>query len=95
VKSILSLDLFGDRLPAEEARDDGGEHRRMLLTLKNAAKGELTGRQLDCLRMRYQEGKKVSEIAQELGIRPPTVSKHLKKARVRLEKVMRYSFPKL
>lgn len=95
MKSILSLDLFGDRLPMSEARDDGGEHKRLLMTLKNAAKGELTERQMDCLRLRYQEGKKVYEIAEELGIRPPTVSKHLKKARARLEKVMRYSFPKL
>jgi RNA polymerase sigma factor (sigma-70 family) len=95
MKAILSLDLFGDRLPAEDARDDGGEHRRMLLTLKNAAMGELTDRQMVCLRMRYQEGKKVAEIAQELGIQPSTASKHLKKARARLKKVMRYSFPKL
>lgn len=87
----LSFDLFGDRLPAARAgTGDGGAHRRMLRVLTRAARGELTARQLECVRLYYGEGETVSAIAARLGVTPPTVSKHLKKARRRLEKVMRY-----
>lgn len=95
-KSNLSLDLFGDRLllpPSSD--DDGGEHARLLRTLQRAACGELTQRQQECLRMKYGEEKRVRDIADELGVTPSTVSKHLKKARARLRKVLQYSFPRL
>lgn len=94
-KPVLSLDLFGDRLCPESGLDDGGEHRKMLRVLTKAARGELTGRQLECLRLRYGEGKGVSEIAELLGIAPSTASKHLKKARARLKKIMLYYFNRL
>ena len=94
--SDLSLDLFGDRLnPNTQGLDDGGEHKKMLRTLALAAKGELTSRQAECVRLRYGEGKGVSEIAAELGLSPSTVSRHLKKARGRLSKVLRYCYPAL
>ncbi|HHV30988.1 RNA polymerase sigma factor [Caproiciproducens sp. LBM24188] len=95
-KSNLSLDLFGDRLNLTPPTDEeDGEYRRMLWALKRAMDGELTARQKECIRLRYLEGKGVYESAAQLGISAPTVSKHLKKARGRLEKVMRYSFPRL
>ena len=94
--TVLSLDLFGDRLlPAWEGEGDGGRHRRMLRALTRAARGELTARQMECLRLRYGEGKGVKEIAEELGVTPPTVSRHLKKARARLRSVMEYFYPDL
>lgn len=92
----LSLDLFGDRLPLPvQAEDDGGEHRRMLRILREAERGELTGRQRECVRLHYGEGKTVGEVAECLGITAPTVSKHLKKARTRLAKVLGYYFPRM
>lgn len=91
----LSLDLFGDRLSLPAPSGDGGEHRRMLRALREAARGELTERQLECVHLRYGEGRSVKEIAELLGITPPTVSKHLKKARVRLGKVLGYYFPRV
>ncbi|MCI1965662.1 MAG: sigma-70 family RNA polymerase sigma factor [Oscillospiraceae bacterium] len=94
--SNLSLDLFGDRLNLNrEGRNDGGEHKRMLRTLMLAAQGELTGRQMQCVILCYKEGKSVSEIAAELGLAPSTVSRHLKKARLRLQKILRYCYPSL
>lgn len=94
-KSNLSLDLFGDRLYINQGEDDGGEHLRMRGTLKRAMEGELTERQRDCIQLRYFEQKSVQEVAEAMGITPPTVSKHLKKARARLHKVMGYSFSRL
>lgn len=91
---VLSLDLFGDRLlPAQEGAGDGGEHGRMLRAMMRAAGGELTARQAECVRLRYGEGKSMSEIAAQLGVTPPTVSRHLKKARIRLRKVLEYFYP--
>jgi RNA polymerase sigma factor (sigma-70 family) len=96
-KSNLSLDLFGDRLNLEKyrGRGDDEEYRKMLRALRRAVEGELTGRQKECVRLRYAEGKSVKEVARQLGITPPTASKHLKKARARLGKVIGYSFSRL
>lgn len=98
-KSNLSLDLFGDRLDAgryrPEKEEPDGEHRRMLRVLHRAAQGELTERQRECVRLRYGEGKSVKETAAALGITPPTASRHLKKARRRLSRVLGYAFPRL
>ena len=88
----LSLDLFGDRLNPENGKGDGGEHRRLLRAMMQAARGELTGRQMECVRLYYREGKGVNEIAAELGITPSTVSRHLKKARARLRTVLLYFY---
>lgn len=96
-KTDLSLDLFGDRLDVSRYTDQGddGEYRRMLRALRRAMEGELTERQRECVRLRYLEGKSVSEIAEILGVTPPTASKHLKKARGRLGRVIGYSFSRL
>jgi RNA polymerase sigma factor (sigma-70 family) len=95
-KTTLSLDLFGDRLDfSRYETDDNGERERMLRTLRRAMEGELTERQRECVRLRYFDGKSVNEVADALGVTPPTASKHLKKARARLGKVMGYSFSRL
>lgn len=96
-QSNLSIDLFGDRLdlnPKKNEEDDG-DYRRMLCTLRRAVEGELTERQRECVQMCYFEGKSGREAANALGVTPPTVSKHLKKARARLGRVIGYSFSRL
>lgn len=92
----LSLDLFGDRLRIDQgAEDDGGEHKKMLKTMRNAVAGELTERQRECLRLRYVDKLPVKGIAAMLDITPSTVSRHLKKARGRIRTVMRYYYTRL
>ncbi len=92
----MSLDLFGDRLDVDRYRtDDNGEREKMLRVLRRAMEGELTERQQACVRLRYFDGKSVNEVAAAIGVTPPTASKHLKKARARLGKVMGYSFSRL
>lgn len=96
-KTDLSLDLFGDRLDLSRgagAQKDA-EYRRILRALRRAVEGELTERQRECVLLRYGEQKSVKEVAEELGITPPTASKHLKKARARLGQVVGYSFSRL
>ena len=95
-KTNLSLDLFGDRLDIDRYRtDDNGEHEKMLRVLRRAMEGELTERQQECVRLRYFDGKSINEVAAAIGVTPPTASRHLKKARARLGKVMGYSFSRL
>ena len=95
-KSDLSLDLFGDRLNVNQEQDEtDAQYRQMLRALRRAVEGELTDRQRECVRLRYVERKSVSEVAAQLGVTPPTASKHLKKARSRLGKVIGYSFSRL
>lgn len=96
-KSNLSLDLFGDRLaaPPKGGGEADTEYRRMLQTLHNAIEGELTERQRTCITLRYFDCKSVNEVAEILGLTAGTVSKHIKKGRERLQRVMRYSFTRL
>ena len=51
---------------------------------------ELTDRQKDCLTMRVYQGLSAEDIAAELGIRPTTVYKHIKKAKEALKKCEKY-----
>lgn len=96
-KSNLSLDLFGDRLVTlrQDGEETDTEYRRMLQTLRNAIEGELTDRQRTCITLRYFDRKSVNEVAEILGLTAGTVSKHIKKGRERLQRVMRYSFTRL
>ena len=92
----MSLDLFEDRLDVDRYKDEESSGReKMLRVLRQAMQGELTERQQACVRLRYFDGKGLREVADEIGVTPPTASKHLKKARARLGKVMGYSFSRL
>lgn len=99
---LLSFDLMEACLGTEEgcsplARDDDRdtEYRRMLRVLPKIIAGELTQRQQECVRLYYFEGMKMHEIADTLGIQTPAVSRHLKKARRRIEQILQYSFTRL
>ena len=79
-------------LPADrESREEEDEDRaRLLKVLKKAVEGELTPRQRECVMLYYGGRKNEKEIALLLGVRTPTVSRHLKKARERLHRVLNY-----
>ncbi|MDD5952790.1 MAG: sigma-70 family RNA polymerase sigma factor [Oscillospiraceae bacterium] len=99
---LLSFDLMESCL-GSSAEMSGGllqeendtEYRRLLQAVPKILSGELTQRQQECVRLYYFEGMKLNQIAELLGVQPSTVSKHLKKARRRLERVMTYSFSRL
>ena len=71
-KSNLSLELFGDRLPAMQGSggEPDAEYRKMLRALHAAMEGELTQRQRECIQLRYFEQMRVNEIAGLLGLTP-------------------------
>ena len=55
----LSLDLFGERLPAmvlpfsRDREEEARSRKRLIRTLQEAVEGELTQRQKDCLCLLY------------------------------------------
>ncbi len=66
------------------------EHKQLLRILSKIISGELTERQQQCIIMRYYKNLTVTEIALKLGIGKSTASRHIKKARTRLYKLLDY-----
>ncbi len=87
----LSFDLMQNLVASPSGAGAQDERKKRLLrVLGKAVQGELTPRQRECVRLLYQEGVSQKEIAARLGLQPATVSKHLKRARERLRRVLRY-----
>lgn len=98
----LSFDLMEQYLgsdagtsPLARDSDEDVEYRRMVRVIQRAVDGELTHRQRECVQLYYYDGYKMAEVAAILGIQTPAVSRHLKKARGRLENVLCYLFDRL
>ncbi len=66
------------------------EYKKLLRILSKIISGELTCRQQQCIIMRYYKNLTVTEIAYQLGIGKSTVSRHIKKAKFRLYKLLDY-----
>ncbi len=63
-------------------KEDGGNDKqrdRMKKILRIAMENELTGRQRECINMRFYSGMKACEIADKLNIKTATVYKHIRK----------------
>lgn len=66
---------------------------KLLPIIEKAKNNELTARQHECFELYYKESKTIYEIANLLGISPPTVSIHIKKARRNIYEAIRYFVP--
>lgn len=66
------------------------EYKKLLRILTKVIVGELTERQQQCIVMKYYKNLTVTEIAIKLGIGKSTVSRHIKKAKTRLYKLLDY-----
>ncbi len=63
--------------------------KSMLPAIERAIDKELTTRQYECFCMYYKEKLNVTSIASELALTPPTVCRHLQKARSRVYHAMK------
>ena len=90
--SIRNNEFYGDMAEwiRTHAEDNEGDLRRLKRNLRLAREEELTERQRQLLRMRYEENKTVSAIARELGVDKSTVSRTITRAKNRLYKCLRY-----
>lgn len=99
----LSFDLLEPYLGTKDgtfpyAGEDGEtdwEYRWMLRVLTRVMEGELTDRQRECVQLYYFDGMKMREIADYLGVKTPAVSRHLKRAREKMEHILRYTCDRL
>lgn len=74
-----------------ETADDNEERlSRLRRNLRIARSCELTARQQQLLTMYFDEGKRIGQIAEELGIDKSSVSRTLKRAKARLYRHLRY-----
>ena len=90
--SIRNNEFYGDMAEwiRTHAEDNEGDLRRLKRNLRLAREEELTERQRQLLRMRYEGNKTVSAIARELGVDKSTVSRTITRAKNRLYKCLRY-----
>lgn len=72
--------------------DNGEQLDRLRTKLRYARSAELTQRQQQLLRLYFEEGKTMPQIARELHVSCSTVSRTLRRARERLYRCLRYSF---
>lgn len=83
--------LLGDSMKSYNPFDltAGDNHKdvfRKLKYVKRAIKILLTGRQRECILMRYIEGKSNKEISELLGLHPSTVSRHIHRGIAKIRK---------
>ena len=76
----------------QNAPDNGEQLDRLRTKLRYARSAELTQRQQQLLRLYFEEGKTMPQIARELNVSCSTVSRTLRRARERLYRCLRYSF---
>lgn len=76
----------------QNASDNGEQLDRLRTKLRYARSAELTQRQQQMLRLYFEEGKTMPQIARELHVSCSTVSRTLRRARERLYRCLRYSF---
>lgn len=95
---LLHLDNFTESLASVSKYKNGlyqskdQNHAKMIKSIKNIMKGELTERQLRCITLYYGENMKLKDISSILNIGIPTISRHIKKAKARIKKMMSYYF---
>ena len=75
--------------------DNSESHRRLLHNMRRALKTELTQRQLQMVVMYYGQNMRIIDIAQELGLEKSSVSRTLKRSRIRLARCLKYCAPEL
>lgn len=89
---VRNNEVYGDMSAwiATHAGDNESDLARLKRNLRLAREEELTARQRELLRLRYEENLSVSEIAALIGRDKSTVSRTLSRARRRLYKCLRY-----
>jgi RNA polymerase sigma factor (sigma-70 family) len=92
-RTDFSLEVFGDRFPTQSLFAEGDNSKKLSVmkkALKQAMQTELTDRQRDMVIEYYYGGATVTAVAEKFGVTKSTVSRHLKRARERLKRALKY-----
>ena len=76
----------------EHAEDNSDQLARLRRNLRLARARELTPRQAQLLTLYFDQGKNMTQIAQELQINRSSVSRTIARAKQRLYRCLRYTF---
>ena len=87
-ESLISISKYRDSLTDSTDKN----YEKMVNSIRNIIKGELTEKQRSCIMLYYGERIKMKDIANQLGMGISSVSRHIKKAKERLKKTMEYYF---
>ena len=66
------------------------ELRKKLNFVYKAMKNELTPYQFQCLKAYFIQGKRVKDIAEDMGVHPSSISRTLKRAKRKISKIASY-----
>lgn len=75
-----------------EAEDNQEQLARLYRNLRHVRETELTKRQAEMIRLYYDEGLSVQQIAQREGVHKSTVSRTLARGRERIKRYLQYSW---
>lgn len=84
--SLAGMIEYSQKLNATNEND----YKKIIKVLSKAIDGELTDRQKECIMLKYYKNLNITQIAYELGVGKSTVSRHVKKAKIRLHKILDY-----
>ena len=89
---LRNNEFYGDMAAWLQSNAEDNEETLLRLKrgLRRAREEELTERQQQLLRMRFDENKSVSAIAQELGVDKSTVSRTITRAKKKLYRCLHY-----
>lgn len=92
-RTLFSLEIFGDRLPAVNYLDGATNSKHLEIMKKalcQAIDSELTERQRQMVMDFYFGGETVTAISKKYGISKSTVSRHLSRSKERLKNALKY-----
>ena len=75
----------------EQANDNQEQMERLRRNLRRAREQELTPRQQQVLKLRYEQNMNGAEIARMLGLNRSTVSRTIRRAQERLRRCLQYA----
>lgn len=93
---IFSLSEFTDKTAVlnnyrlSQGGNNSEARKNMYSLIQKVAQGELTERQKYCFFMYYQKNMNMKEISVILGITVSCVSRHIKKAKLKIKKMVSY-----
>ncbi len=91
--NLRSNEFYGDMAAwlRATAPDNENDILRLKRNLRMARQEELTPRQRQMLKMRFEQKMSVTDIAQELDVNKSTVSRTIRRAKARLYRCLRYT----
>lgn len=87
-------DLNSDKISFERSlmyeNDNSEKRQKVMKILMNVIENDLTDRQRHCVLEYYFNGKKMKTIANELGVTPPVVTRHIQMGASKLYKTVKH-----